>query len=47
MAQTIEDVNSRTLLQQFHELYKKQNETETNVENLDAKIDKVRHQGGG
>lgn len=39
MAQTIEDVNSRTLLQQFHDLYKKQNETETNVENLDAKID--------
>jgi cell fate (sporulation/competence/biofilm development) regulator YmcA (YheA/YmcA/DUF963 family) len=39
MAQTIEDVNSRTLLQQFHELYNKQNETETDVENLDAKID--------
>lgn len=39
MAQTIEDVNSRTLLQQFHELYKRQNETETDVENLDAKID--------
>lgn len=39
MAQTIEDVNSRTLLQQFHELYKRQNETETDVESLDAKID--------
>lgn len=36
---TIEDVNSRTLLQQFHNLYKKQNETETNVKNLDTKID--------
>ena len=37
---TIEDVNSRTLLQQFHNLYEKQNKTETNVQNLDAKIDK-------
>ena len=36
---TIEDVNSRTLLQQFHSLYEKQNETETNVQNLDVKID--------
>ena len=37
---TIEDVNERTILQQFHSLYKKQNETETNVQNLDVKIDK-------
>ena len=36
---TIEDVNERTILQQFHSLYKKQNETETNVQNLDTKID--------
>lgn len=36
---TIEDVNERTILQQFHSLYKKQNETETNVKNLDTKID--------
>lgn len=36
---TIENVNDRTILQQFHELYKKQNETETNVENLNTKID--------
>lgn len=36
---TIEDVNERTILQQFHSLYKKQNETETNVQNIDAKID--------
>lgn len=39
MAQTIEDVNGRTLLQQFHSLYKKQNQTETDVENLGTKID--------
>lgn len=38
MAQTIEDVESRTLLQQFHSLYKKQDSIETNVENVDAKI---------
>ena len=37
---TIEDVNSRTLLQQFHNLYEKQNKTETNVQNLDAKKNK-------
>ena len=36
---TIEDVNSRTLLQQFHNLYEKQNKTETNVQNIDTKID--------
>ena len=40
MAQTIEDVESRTLLQQFHSLYKKQDAIETNVENVDAKVDK-------
>lgn len=39
MAQTIEDVNSRTILQQFHSLYERQNETETDVQNIDAKID--------
>lgn len=39
MAQTIEDVNSRTLLQQFHSLYKKQDAIETNVENVDAKVE--------
>lgn len=39
MAQTIEDVESRTLLQQFHSLYKKQDAIETNVENVDAKVD--------
>lgn len=36
---TIEDVNERTILQQFHSLYKKQTETETNVQKLDTKID--------
>ena len=40
MAFSIEDVNGRTLLQQFHSLYKKQDEIETNVENVDAKVDK-------
>ena len=37
---TIENVNDRTILQQFHSLYERQNETETDVENIDAKIDK-------
>lgn len=32
MAVTIEDVESRTLLQQFHDLYKKQQEQQTNIE---------------
>ena len=36
---TIENVNDRTILQQFHSLYERQNETETNVQNIDAKID--------
>lgn len=36
---TIENVNDRTILQQFHSLYERQNKTETDVENLDAKID--------
>ena len=40
MAQTIEDVESRTVLQQFHALYKKQDTIETNVENVDAKVDR-------
>lgn len=39
MAQTIENINDRTILQQFHSLYKKQSETETDVENLGTKID--------
>lgn len=32
MAQTIEDVNGRTLLQQFHGLYKKQQEQQASIE---------------
>lgn len=37
---TIENVNDRTILQQFHSLYERQNKTETDVENIDTKIDK-------
>ena len=36
---TIENVNDRTILQQFHSLYERQNKTETDVQNIDAKID--------
>ena len=38
MAFTIEDVESRTLLQQFHALYKKQQEDEESIQNLDGDI---------
>ena len=38
MAFTIEDVNSRTLLQQFHSLYEKQNETKQELENKQNKL---------
>ena len=39
MAFTIEDVNSRTLLQQFHSLYKRQQETDENVSELSGDLD--------
>lgn len=39
MAFTIEDVNSRTLLQQFHSLYKRQEETDETVSNLSTDLD--------
>lgn len=38
MAFSIEDVNSRTILQQFHALYEKQDATDANVENLDSRL---------
>lgn len=38
MAFTIEDVNSRTLLQQFHSLYKRQQETDENVSELSTDL---------
>ena len=39
MAVTIEDVESRTLLQQFHELYRKNANYETQIENVDGKVE--------
>ena len=39
MAVTIEDVESRTLLQQFHELYRKNANYETQIENVDGQVD--------
>lgn len=39
MAFTIEDVNSRTLLQQFHSLYKRQEETDENVSELSGDLE--------
>lgn len=39
MAFTIEDVNSRTLLQQFHSLYKRQEETDENVSELSTDLE--------
>ena len=39
MTFTIEDVNSRTLLQQFHSLYKRQQETDENVSELSGYLE--------
>lgn len=39
MAFSIEDVNSRTILQQFHALYKNQEETNAKVEDVESDLD--------
>ena len=41
MAQTIEDVESRTLLQQFHALYKRQNDTDDEIDTIKGNIDNL------